>query len=43
VLDQIQSNLTDVVPEEIKKDIADAIDALRVANAEGRSLTPTYS
>jgi len=37
VLDQIRSNLPDVAPEEIVKDIANAIDALRVANAEGRS------
>jgi len=37
VLDQIRSQLHDVAPEEIEKDVAQTIDALRTAHAEGRS------
>ncbi len=37
VLDQIRSHLPDVSPEEIEKDVIQAIDALRSAHAEGSS------
>ena len=37
VLDHIRSNLPDAAPEEIEKDVAHAIDALRGIYAEGRS------
>jgi len=36
VLDQIRSHLPDVAPEEIEKDVVQAIDELRTAHAEGR-------
>jgi len=37
VLDQIRSQLPDVGPEEIERDVTQAIDELRTAHAEGRS------
>ncbi len=37
VLDQVRSQLPDVGPEEIERDVTQAIDELRTAHAEGRS------
>jgi prevent-host-death family protein len=37
VLDQIRSHLPDAAPEKIKKDVTQAINALRDIHAEGRS------
>ncbi len=37
VVDQIRSRLPDVTPEEVEKDVAEAIDALRAADAPSGS------
>ena len=37
VLDQIRAHLPDASPEEIEKDVTQAIDELRTVHAEGRS------